>query len=92
MIRLITLFAFLALFLSSAPRSFAAGVMQLKGTVVAFSKDEVTLEVRKSKLYILDRASLSVQDSAKIARAGDVIRLDVPLQSVKNVKEVNPSR
>jgi hypothetical protein len=69
--------------------TFAAGVIQLKGTIVAFSPSEVTLEVRKSKLYIIDRTTLANSDNAKIKKSGEEVHLDVPMRSVKNVKEIS---
>ena len=79
-------------FLFGTKLAMAAGILQLNGKIVAFSPNEVTIEVKKTRLYVIDRTTLSAMDTAKIKRAGDVVRLDVPMQSVKNVKEVKANR
>jgi hypothetical protein len=65
----------------------AAGALHLTGTVVAFSPKEVTLEVRKKRLYVIDRTALSNADGAKILKAGIEVKIDVPMVAVKNVKD-----
>ena len=80
--------------MTSAPctTTFASGVLQLKGEVVAFDSQEVSILVRKKQIYIIKRAALAPSQSEKISRAGDRVALSVPMEAVKAVKNVKTTK
>ncbi len=78
---------FVILFATGSTSAIAAGVIQLKGKLVAFSPSEVTIEVRKTQLYVIDRSALGKTQSEKCTKAGAEVSLEVPMQAIKIVKD-----
>lgn len=80
------LFQFTLLFLSlSTPLVYASGVMSLKGKIVSFDANEVSLETAQT-LYKIDRKELSKDESSRITRSEVEMTLSVPLKAIKSAK------
>ena len=65
--------------------SDASAVLHLKGKIVSFNENEVTLETAKS-LYKIDRKALSKSESDRITRSEVEASLSVPMAAVKTVQ------
>lgn len=77
-----------AFFLFNSVGAFADGVMQIKGKVVSFDKNEVQVEVNQAQVYTIRRSAMLKRDSDLINQSEMHVSFTVPMDAVKSVKDL----